>query len=196
MPLSQPYYLNAPSLASATSVFSDAALTICAPDGFYSDGSIVREMVGCVLLPQQVCAECCSDLCSGWTATSSPATLGATIGWYDCTTMSYNEQFYSAPFDESLCVMYGTTPEVKDGDAILTQQYTCGCCAPDTCVAWSLTITGLGSSAEVYYRDCEGNYVTETFFNSTTICSYSKFSPQIISGSGILKFRNCEDCNP
>jgi hypothetical protein len=40
MPLTQPYYLNGPSLASATAVFLDAAMTTCAPDGFYSDGLI------------------------------------------------------------------------------------------------------------------------------------------------------------
>lgn len=52
------YYLNGPSLGSASGVFTDAELTICAPDGFYSDGVISRELVNCVLLPQQVCLSC------------------------------------------------------------------------------------------------------------------------------------------
>lgn len=52
------YYLNAPTLASSTAVFTDATLTVCAPDGFYSDGTISREQVNCVLLPQQVCPNC------------------------------------------------------------------------------------------------------------------------------------------
>lgn len=52
------FYLNAPSLGSATAAFSNNDLTICAPDGFYSDGTIVREQVGCVLLPQQTCPSC------------------------------------------------------------------------------------------------------------------------------------------
>lgn len=39
------YYLNAPSLVASTSVYTDAALTIVAPDGFYSDGANVRELV-------------------------------------------------------------------------------------------------------------------------------------------------------
>jgi hypothetical protein len=34
------YYLNGPTLETATSVFTDADLTTCAPDGFYSDGVI------------------------------------------------------------------------------------------------------------------------------------------------------------
>jgi hypothetical protein len=39
------YYLNAPSLASATSVYTDAALTTVAPDGIYSDGVQFRNLV-------------------------------------------------------------------------------------------------------------------------------------------------------
>ena len=58
MATSSTYYLNAPSLASATAVFLDDALTTCAPDGFYSDGVIAREQVDCVLLPQQTCPSC------------------------------------------------------------------------------------------------------------------------------------------
>lgn len=61
------YYLDAPSLGSATAVYNDAALTICAPDGFYSDTSIVRELVGCVLQPQQFCPSCgiaCGEDCN------------------------------------------------------------------------------------------------------------------------------------
>jgi len=58
MPTSQPYYLNGPSLGSATSIFLDVDLTTCAPDGYYSDGVIVRQQVSCVLLPQQTCPSC------------------------------------------------------------------------------------------------------------------------------------------
>lgn len=62
MATSSTYYLNAPSLGSATAVFTNAALTVCAPNGFYSDGIISRELVNCVLLPQQTCPSC-SILC-------------------------------------------------------------------------------------------------------------------------------------
>ena len=58
MAISSSYYINAPSLGSATAVFTDSALLICATDGFYSDGIISREQVGCVLLPQQTCPSC------------------------------------------------------------------------------------------------------------------------------------------
>lgn len=58
MATSSTYYLNAPSLASATSVFTDEALSINAADGFYSDGVISRELFDSVLLPQVICPTC------------------------------------------------------------------------------------------------------------------------------------------
>jgi hypothetical protein len=64
MATSSTYYLNGPSLGSATAVFTNAALTVCAANGFYSDGVIVREQVSCVLLPQQTCPSC-SVPCGG-----------------------------------------------------------------------------------------------------------------------------------
>jgi hypothetical protein len=53
-----PYYLDAPTLAQATAVYSDIDLTICAADGVYSDGSITRIQAGCVLGPAKFCPSC------------------------------------------------------------------------------------------------------------------------------------------
>lgn len=58
MATSSTFYLNAPSLGSATAAFLDSNLTVCATDGFYSDGVIVREQVDCIFLPQQTCPSC------------------------------------------------------------------------------------------------------------------------------------------
>jgi hypothetical protein len=58
MATSASYYLNAPSLGSATAVFTNEGLTTLAADGFYSNGVIVREQVSGVLLPQQTCPTC------------------------------------------------------------------------------------------------------------------------------------------
>jgi len=52
------YYLDGPSLALSTSVYTDAALTICANDGVYSDGSITRVLAGCVLGSSKFCPSC------------------------------------------------------------------------------------------------------------------------------------------
>ncbi len=55
------YYLNAPSLASATNIYSDAALTTPAPDGFYSQGGLYRESIGGVLGQLNSCQSCISS---------------------------------------------------------------------------------------------------------------------------------------
>jgi len=52
------YYIDGTTLSTATAVYTDAALTTCAPDGFYSDGYVAREQVGCVLQAAQTCPEC------------------------------------------------------------------------------------------------------------------------------------------
>ena len=56
MAISSTYYLDGASLSAATAVFDDAGLTICSADGFYSDGIVVRQQVGCVLVSEAVCA--------------------------------------------------------------------------------------------------------------------------------------------
>lgn len=58
MPIPQSLYLNAPSLSEATAIYYDAALTVCAPDGYYSDGTVVRYLSGCVLQFVENCPSC------------------------------------------------------------------------------------------------------------------------------------------
>lgn len=81
MPTQQTFYLNGPNLATATVVFLDSGMTLCAPDGYYSDGTIARQQVGCVLLPAETCPVC-GDPCKG----SIP------------TALSF-EGYYYIPFD-------------------------------------------------------------------------------------------------
>jgi len=49
MAATQTFYLNAPTLSDATAVFIDAATLILAPDGYYSDGAIVRQQISGIL---------------------------------------------------------------------------------------------------------------------------------------------------
>lgn len=58
MSVSSNYYLDSASLATATRVFTDVDLTICAPDGYYSDGVIVRQQVSCILGDISACPSC------------------------------------------------------------------------------------------------------------------------------------------
>jgi hypothetical protein len=60
------YYINGTTLSNSTAVFTDAALTTCATDGFYSDGSgVARNQDNCVLGPIQICPECSTDCNTG-----------------------------------------------------------------------------------------------------------------------------------
>jgi hypothetical protein len=59
-----PYYLDAPSLSLATAVYTDAALSTCAPDGVYSDGIITRIQTSCILGPAKFCPSCGAE-CDG-----------------------------------------------------------------------------------------------------------------------------------
>jgi hypothetical protein len=52
------YYINGPTLATATGVYTDVNLRFCAPNGFYSDGGVVREQLNCTLLPASKCDIC------------------------------------------------------------------------------------------------------------------------------------------
>jgi hypothetical protein len=58
MPISQPFYLNAPTLAQATAVYADNQMTECAPDGLYSDGTIIRELSGCKFISTDYIPPC------------------------------------------------------------------------------------------------------------------------------------------
>jgi hypothetical protein len=52
------FFINGTSLSDSTAVFLDSEQLTCAPDGYYSDGVIIRQQVGCVLLPFIPCPSC------------------------------------------------------------------------------------------------------------------------------------------
>jgi hypothetical protein len=53
------YYLDAPTLSTATAIYIDSGLTTFASIGYYSDGLVTREWLGSGgLLPAQLCQAC------------------------------------------------------------------------------------------------------------------------------------------
>ena len=93
MATSATFYLDAPSLSSASVVYSNATLTTVAADGYYSDGSIVRQQSSGLLLPQTTCPSC------------SP-TQSFTI-YFDVTTSPPNTQGWSG--SSAACAGTGTS---------------------------------------------------------------------------------------
>ncbi len=57
-PIQAQYYLDGPTFASAVGVYTDAALTVPAANGYYSLGGVVRQAIGGVLQAQQSCPSC------------------------------------------------------------------------------------------------------------------------------------------
>jgi hypothetical protein len=78
MATSSTFYLNGPSLASATAVYTNASLTTLAPNGYYSDGTIVRQQASGSLLPQSTCPSCAptQSFTIYFDVTTSPNTYG------------------------------------------------------------------------------------------------------------------------
>jgi hypothetical protein len=58
MPTTGQYFLNASTLAAATAVFTDSALLTKATDGYYKQGTTVRQQVGGFLQAQSTCPTC------------------------------------------------------------------------------------------------------------------------------------------
>lgn len=91
------YYIDGATLSLASAAYSDATLTTPAPDGFYSDGSVVRQQVGGVFVTLTTCESC-----------SAPC--GQTLVY------SGGQGIYTAPFDTGLgtgCVIIYFRPNNK-----------------------------------------------------------------------------------
>lgn len=54
----QLYYMDSASFNTATALYLNQSLTVCAPDGYYSNGVSVRQQVACKLLPAVPCGSC------------------------------------------------------------------------------------------------------------------------------------------
>ena len=104
------FYIDGPSFEEATTVFSDAALTTCAPNGFYQIGGIVREQVDCVaglggrLLPQTACPSCGSPPTTAPPVTTPPATTSPPITQPPPLTLYY--KLLSCPTNQGSTLKY------------------------------------------------------------------------------------------
>jgi len=71
------YYFDGVNFAQASALFTDAALTTLAADGFYSQNGIVRQQLNGVLLNSQPCSDCIVPCGSGISANFSGT------GWFN-----------------------------------------------------------------------------------------------------------------
>lgn len=191
MPIRQPFYLNDNNLYSATAVFLDAAQTVCAPNGFYSDGNIVRELVDCVLLPLQQCPNCCSQPCTSWHVVGNSGPF--TLKYGACGTQGVVVEDYPDGTNTDICVVYGDVPNIVVGNADLSINRNCGCCA-GPCETWS--ITNVTEAVQVSCRFCgetSDKTVSVAVGATLNICIESGTFPTIVLGAAIVQFDSC-DC--
>jgi hypothetical protein len=189
MPLPQTFYINGVSLESSSSVFLDPNLTVCAPDGYYSDGTIVRQQVDCILLPQQTCPNCCNEPCSLWHVTYLFSEF--TIEYVECSGNVVQETFTTF-VDQDFCVQYGTTPFIVSGDGSLYLVQQCGCCTgEETCNTWTIDDIPFSGYADVSYVNCSDIPLVDTFTSTTNFCVKAGTTPTIIDGAGTLFFKEC-----
>jgi hypothetical protein len=190
MPIPQPFYVNGPSLGSATAIFSDPALTVCAPDGYYSDGTITRKQVNCVLLPQQTCPNCCDKQCSSWRVQSISGPFQ--LKYVNCGgTITVTD--YPDPTDTVVCTLGFEPPIREEGNCTITPSVECGCCTT-SCETWFVdNVTSV--NAEIAYVDCFSGPSVITVDNgqTATICITSGTRPSLFSGTARIAFQFC-DC--
>ena len=81
------YYLNGPNLVTSTGIFTTPAFTTSAPNGWYSQEGIVRQLQNGILLPRAQCPSCDSpcgsnvvDGLAGYGLYLVAVDLGATQG--------------------------------------------------------------------------------------------------------------------
>ena len=103
------YYIDGDTLATATAVFDDIDLTICAADGFYSDGTIVRQQFNCSLLNAATCPSCN-------TSCASTITVGGNTGIYNLT--------FDTGTDLGAMLIYFRPQSVPDGIRVLFDAVT------------------------------------------------------------------------
>ena len=210
MAISSLYYLNAPSLGSATAVFTDSALSICAPNGYYSNGVIVREQVGCILLPQQNCATCPTYNCVEGTCVDP----GDGSGTYD--TLVACEAACAPPVSYN-CVE-GTCTDPGDGTGTYATLVACeAACSPPppvsyNCVEANCVDPGDGTGTYATLVACEAvcgvpppvsyNCVSGVCtdpgdgtgtYATLVACEAACGAPTISLGSPICRENNCND---
>lgn len=152
MATSGSYYLNGPSLTSSTAVFTDSGLTTLAPDGFYSDGVILREQLDGVLLPAVPCGSC-EPVCLEYLAIAEVES--GSVEYTDCAGVPQIMEVLEG-VDESFCA-FSNTVVPSEGVVIIEIGYCIEFCR--TYGAQS-TVEGVGGT--VTYRDCNGIIQTDT----------------------------------
>lgn len=143
MAINSTYYLDAADLSTATAVYLNSSLSLIAPDGFYSDGTIYREQSSGVLLTEQNC-NCEGELFLAYRSAGSPTNTGTL-----CSTEIPETSFY---LSNSSCIIAPSGTMAYNTDNILdpfdggNEYYTIYVSTCDnTTYTYLVQISGLGA---------------------------------------------------
>ena len=120
------YFINAPSLGSATCIFTNSSLTTVAANGFYSDAIISRQLVSGVLLPQQTCD--CSVLTTYYELSECGGGTGYAFTTINPTAINRRYVLPSGPvfyIYTGASVVQSTPPPTYNGSIQITSFYNC-----------------------------------------------------------------------
>jgi hypothetical protein len=169
------FYSDNPTLSLATAIYTDAALTTKAADGYYSDQTISRRQDGGFLLAAEACANC----------SANPATSTLTFSAYDGGTYP-GAKFYfmlSNPLVTNDITIENAQIDAFDStDCLSFTTATDFLAAPLVLLAGTNNANGLGGGL-----DCAlTGVVRYKRFNSLTVNGTSVFNGSIIDIGGCL----------
>lgn len=130
------YFIDGPTLSTASAVYTDVDLTICASDGFYSDGTVCRQQIGCVLSIATPCPSCFAPC-------DSTINAGGSTGVYKLT--------FSTGGDFGAIIIYFDPVNVPDGcratfDGVVYNKFTSNVFGYAAAAPGNLTVMGNSSN--------------------------------------------------
>lgn len=155
------YYLDGTTLSNSTTIYSDAAMTTAAADGYYSDGIISRQAVGGVLYAPTTCLECLAQ-------------CGETIILSEGNTGYYMIEYNVGAATGAIGIKF--TP-IRAADGIFVEY--------DGNFYNSLSsINGLSAASDVDVPNYVGNTASTCSFHMVDLDNYEYIGGDIVSAEG------------
>ena len=141
------YYLNSSTFATATAIYTDAALTLLATDGYYRETTQSRQLSGGVLLPAVACASPCNIIYLSGMRPLAADFCGATVYVMSTGAQTLSNNAYAS-------VTIGDTLDVVPGTGAGFYAYGAVNGADTSAPTWRIMqINGLGEILALYYGD-------------------------------------------
>jgi len=161
------YFIDGPTLLTSTAVYDDVNLTVCAADGFYSDGTYVRQQFNCVLLPAILCPSCDTDCNSIINAGGSTGlynlsfatgnVLGAMIIYFRAQSVpdGFRAVYDGVTYNELTSPSFGYLASATNGNYTVTGQSSSDC-TPS--IASTLNGGGYSNLAQYQYNPSTSSF--------------------------------------